>query len=289
MTLMGQEVQRFPVLLAPGATWTEDAISEWVQEFFAAKGPAVTAALLAQAADLDSMSRYLRRSIRHFLVDAARRTGTGSIRRKVEDLLAATPAFTQVPPRTPGAGRWQLAGSAQPPYGGALDPLVAAAYAVPGVQAVRWSGKRRAPVARDESLVDILRAVLRAAGGSLEVAQLTAVMVRRFPAAAEYADATLDEQAFNQAVAPLEDRPDVLVEVGDRAREVYEQLAPAQRALMPHLNKPIEDQAQVLGLGRSQTYAASGKLKALLIELVPDDELRAEVTLEVLRLCTVNP
>jgi hypothetical protein len=104
-------------------------------------------------------------------------------RRERRDAAAATPAFTQVPPRTPGAGRWQLAGPAQPPYRGALGPLVAAAHAVLGVQAVRWSGKRRAPMARDESLVDILRAVLQAAGGSLEVAQLTAVLVRRFPAA----------------------------------------------------------------------------------------------------------
>jgi hypothetical protein len=45
--LVSQEVQRFPVLLAPGTTWTEDVISDWTQEFFAAKGRAVTAALLA--------------------------------------------------------------------------------------------------------------------------------------------------------------------------------------------------------------------------------------------------
>lgn len=287
--LVGEEVQRFPVLLTPGTSWTKDAVSEWTQEFFAAKGKAVTAAVLAQTADLDSMSRYLRRAIRHFLVDAARKTDLGAIRRKIEDLLAAAPDFAQVPPRTPGAGRWQLAGSPRPPFGGDLSPLVAAAYAVPGVQAVRWSGKRRAPLARDESLVDIFRAVLAAAGGSLEVAQLTAVMLRRFPAAVEYADPSLDEQAFEVAVAPLEDRPDVMAEVSDRAAEVYEQLSPSQRALLPHLGKPVDDQAEILGLGRSQAYAARGKLTALLIELVPDDELRAEVTLEVLRLCVVRP
>lgn len=286
---MGEEVQRFPVLLTPGTGWTTDLVAEWTQEFFAAKGEAVTAGVLAQTVNLDSMSRYLRKTIRHFLVDAARSTDIGAIRRKIEDLLAATPEFTQVPPRTPGAGRWQLAGPLQSPFGGDLGPLVAAAYAVPGVQAVRWSGKRRAPLARDESLVDILRAVLIAAGGSLEVAQLTAVLLRRFPAAVEHADTALDEQTFEAAVAPLEDRPDVMVEVSDRAAEVYEQLSPSQRALLPHLGKPIEDQAQILGLGRSQAYAARGKLTALLVELVPDDELRAEVTLEVVRLCVVHP
>ncbi|RBY81692.1 hypothetical protein DQ238_06615 [Geodermatophilus sp. TF02-6] len=289
LELVGQEVHRFPVLLAPGATWNSDTVADCAQEFFAAKGPAVTAALLAQVTDVASMARYLRRSVRHFLVDCARDTDLGAIRRKIEDLLSATEAFARVPPGALGAGWWQLAGDPLPPYGGDLQPLVAAAYAVPDVQAVRWSGPRRSPLASDASLVEILRAVLSAATGSLEVAQLTAVLVRRFPAAVEYTDASLEEQTFEAAAAPLEDRPDVLLEVSDRAQEVYAQLSPAQRALLPHLDKPNGEQAQILGLGRSQTYAASGKLKAVLVELVPDDGLRAEVTLELYRLCVVNP
>jgi hypothetical protein len=287
--LVGQELQRFPVLLGHGAAWTEDTLWEWTQSFYVAKGTAVTAGLLAQTGDVASMARYLRRSIRHFLVDEARKTPAGTVRRKIEELLAATPEFVQVPAGVAGAGRWQLGGSPQPPYGGELRQLVAAAYGVPGVQAVRWSGVRRAPLARDESLVAILGAVLRAAGGSLEVAQLTAVVLQRFPAAVEYADASLDAQLFDRAVAPPEERPDVIVEVSERAREVYEQLSPSQRALLPHLDKPIREQAQVLGVGRSQAYAASGKLKAMLIDLLPEDDLRADVTLELLRRCVVNP
>jgi hypothetical protein len=42
-------------------------------------------------------------------------------------------------------------------------------------------------------------------------------------------------------------------------------------------------------VGRSQAYAAAGKLKAVLTELVPEDELRADVAMEVLRLCLVKP
>jgi hypothetical protein len=130
---------------------------------------------------------------------------------------------------------------------------------------------------------------LSAAAGSLELAQLADVLVRRFPAAVEAADAALDEGAFDRVAAPARDRPDVVVECSERAREVYEQLSPSQRALLPHLDKPIGDRAQVLGVGRSQAYAASGKLSALLAELVLDDELREEVTMEVLRLCVVSP
>ena len=80
-----------------------------------------------------------------------------------------------------------------------------------------------------------------------------------------------------------------MIEVSERAREVYDQLSPTQRALFPHMDKPVEDQMRVLGVGRSQAYAAASKLRSILAELVPNDGLRTEVGLEVYRLCVVNP
>jgi hypothetical protein len=286
--LVREEVQRFPVL-EPGSGWTEDSVWDCAQGFFAARGPAVTAAILAQTADLASMSRYLRRSIRNFLVSEARKTPEGSVRRKIEDLLAASRKFEQVPSGTPGAGRWRLVGAHGPPYGGELRPLVSAAYSVPGVRAVCWSGERRAPLASDASLITILEAVLLEAAGSLDVPELTWVFLQRFPAAAEPADATLDQATFDLAVAPFAERPDVIVEIREQAREVYDQLSPSQRALLPHLGKPVSDHMQVLGVGRSQAYEAAGKLKAVLNELVPEDDVRDDVMVEVARLCMVNP
>ena len=287
-SLMRQETQRFPVL-EPPAGWTDESVMEMVQSYFAEKGPRITAALLAQAQDTGSMARILRRSIKNFLIDQARQTPSGAVRRKIEDLLTAGPDFAQVPPSRPGAGRWHLAGGSDIPWGGDLHPLVEAAYAVPDVRAVRWSGRRRAPLASDASLTAILRAILTAAGGSLEVAQLTAVLLRRFPAAAEPADATLTEELYDRAVAPVEDRPDVIAEISQQAREVYEQLSPAQRALLPHLNKPPEEHQQILGVGRSQAYATTRRLRALLTELLDTEEHREEIGLEVLCLCLINP
>jgi hypothetical protein len=287
-SLVRQEVQRFPVLM-PRAGWTPDAIRETVQSFFAEKGRAVTAALLAQAADVESMSRILRRSVRNYLISQARKTPVGAVRRKIEDLLAAGEQFVQVPSGQPGAGRWCLAGSVSTPWAGDPGPLVEAAFAVPGVRAVRWSGSRRAPMASDEALSEILQAVLKVAQGSMEPAQLTEVFVRRFPVAAEQADATLDDEHYDLAVAPLEDRPDVVAEVSDRAGDVYEQMSASQRALLPHLDKPVKDQMEILGVGRTQAYDVAARLKALLRELIGDDELRDEISLEVLRLCMVNP
>ncbi|MGH3567109.1 MAG: hypothetical protein ACRDRH_13975 [Pseudonocardia sp.] len=287
--IVRQELWRFPVLLAPGARWTDELVTEWVHDFFVAKGKAVTVALLAQTVDEASMGRYLRKAVRHFLVDAARNTDLGAIRRKAEDLLATSPAFERVPAGAVGAGRWHLAGQDVPPHGRDLAPLVAAAYAVPGVRAVRWTGRRRAPLASDESLVAILRSVLTAAAGSVEIGELTSVLARRFPTAVNIADATLEEHTFVQAVVPLEDRPDVAFEVTASAAEVYEQLSPSQRALLPHLDAPIGDRSEVLGLGRSQTSLMTAQLRRVLGELIPADEVREDVTMELYRLCVVNP
>ena len=288
LELVGQEVQRFP-LLRPGAGWSADSVLDWALSFFAERGAAVTAAVLAQAADLASMSRYLRISIRNFLVSEARNTPSGSVRRKIEELLAATPKFGQVPAGHAGAGRWQLSGPARAPFGGDPRSLVAAAYSVPGVAVVRWTGVRRAPLASDEALIRILDAVFSAASGSLEVADLSWIFLQRFPAAVAPADATLDPAAFDWAVAPLDERPDVLVEVGAQAREVYDQLSPSQRALLPHLEKPVADHMQILGVGRSQAYEAARKLKTVIGDLMPEDDLRGAVVLEVVRLCVVHP
>jgi hypothetical protein len=59
--LVGQELQQFPVLLGDRPGWTEDDVWEWTQEFFAVKGPAVTAGVLAQTHD--DVSRRPSRSI----------------------------------------------------------------------------------------------------------------------------------------------------------------------------------------------------------------------------------
>ena len=286
--LVGQEVRRFPVL-EPRSGWTRETVLETVQSFFAAKGKAVTATVLAQANDIESMSRILRRSVRNYLISEARKTPLGAVRRKIEDLLATGGEFARVPAGQPGAGHWYLAGSAVTPWAGDLRPLVEVAYAVPGVRAVRWSGSRRSPLASDQALLEILRAVLKAAQGSMDAAQLTAVLVRRFPVAVEHADATLDDDSYDLAVAPLEDRPDIVAEVTDLAREIYERMSASQRTLLSHLSKPVEDQMVILGVGRTQAYEVARRLKDLLCELIGTDEFRDEIGLEVLRLCVVNP
>src|SRR5258708_492331 len=141
--LMREETRRFTVLCPPGG-WDRDAVDGFVSEFFIEKVEKLTADLVTIGVTPQVVAKVMRRWVRNFLIDRARGTPLGRIRRKIEeDMLGQYPEFLRVPVGEVGAGRWYLAGQPSYPYGGDFAPLISAAYAVPGVKAVRW---RRRPM-----------------------------------------------------------------------------------------------------------------------------------------------
>ncbi len=284
--LMAEETRRFVVLRPPGG-WARDEVESLVSEFFIRKGQSLTADLVTIGVTPEVVGKMMRRWIRNFLIDRARRTPLGRIRRKLEeDMLGQYPDFLQVPPGEEGAGRWFLAGQPSYPYGGDFTPLIEAAYAVPGVKAVRWSGPRRPPLTSDASLRAIVAAVLTAADGSLEVAQLVRVVAQRFPAAAEPEDVTIDDDTFDRVTRMYRDDPALTFETGESISAVLDQLSPSQRALVPYLDRDINAVMQVLNVGRSRAYEAVRHLKGVLDRLLPDDQTRAVVYAAVVERCS---
>jgi hypothetical protein len=137
----------------------------------------------------------------------------------------------------------------------------------------------------DSSLRAIVSAVLTAAAASLEVAQLVHVVVQRFPAAAEPEDTTIDHDTFDRVTQPVKDDPGLTVELRESAREVYDQLSPSQRALLPYLERDSKIVMQVLHVGRSRAYEAVKHVRELLDRLLPDDETRGAVCAVVISMC----
>lgn len=287
-----EEAHRFPVL-APRSGWQDADLEDLCGEFLADRIQQVTVMLLAQAGDEASMGRLLRKSIRHWLIDQARKTAVGALRRRLENVLAAADAFEQVPAGDAGGGRWRLTSTSVPPWAGSTEDLVDAARAVPNVKIPKWSSTtRRGPVADRRSIVAVAAAVLNAAGGSLEVAQLVAVLVARFPVVLDDPvvcslpddldnSVGLDEAltAEQQLVAA-----DHEVDAAVTAAEVVGMLAPWERRIVPHLDNPLAIQT-VLGCGRSQAYQHARRLKEKLTQLVGDSDSVRVVGLEVIRLC----
>jgi hypothetical protein len=155
-----------------------------------------------------------------------------------------------------------------------------------------WSSTtRRGPVADRRSIVAVVSAVLRAADGSVEIAQLVEVFVARFPAVLDPAVSPLPDDldsstAIDEGLTPeeqlvaAEDEVDAAV----TAAEVVGMLAPWERLIVPHLDNPPAIQA-VLDCGRSQAYQHARRLKEKLKQIVGDGHDMRAVGLEVIELC----
>jgi len=292
--LVREEACRFPVLM-PGDTWQQADLEDLLGGFLADRVHAVTAMLLAQAGSEASMGRLLRRSIRHWLIDQARKTSAGALRRTLETVLATTDTFGQVPSGEAGEGRWRLSGTSVPPWAGRTDDLVKAARAVPYVRIPRWSStSRRPPVADRASIVAVAHAVLKAAAGSMEIAHLAAVFLARFPTVVDPPVVLLQDQhdvtARAEELTPEEQviaAEDELT-AGVRAAEVAGMLSPVERQLVPLL-ADVPSIQEVLGCGRSQAYQHAKRLKEKLEQLIGVGEDVRAVGLEVIRLCGGAP
>lgn len=269
-----------------------------VQEFFVDRIKPLTALLLAEATSDDSFGKLVRRTVQNWLIDRARATGTGPLRRSIEKVLAESPQFERVPPGHEGAGRWRLTDINGEPWGGDTGELVAVAWEVPNVRVPRWSSSsRRPPVADRASLVAIAHAVLQSAGGSLETAQLVHVFADRFAAALDPIVVSLDRDSDGDEDEGSTDVPSgqpspedlviaesVAVDVAVSAAEIVGRLTEIERAIVPVLADSAAVQRR-LGLGRSQSAQVASTLKLKIRALAGTDADREEIVREVIALC----
>lgn len=284
MRLMAEELRRLPVLWPAGGLCMAD-IEDMASDFYEDKGDKVTANLLVLATNDDSVGRLLRTSIRHWLIDQARKTAIGSIRHSVEKVLAGDATFQKV---GPGA-RWRLAGTTGGPFGGDHGELIRAAGSVRRVRIQPWrSTSRRAPLANRASVVAVCRAVLSAANGSLELGELVHVLLIRFPVVLDPAIVPVSD--FEYEYADVELTPEEHVVAADEelaaavsAAQVVGMLTPDERRIIRYLDNLPALQHE-LGCGRSQSYEHARRLKEKLRELVGDDDVAA-VGREVIQLC----
>jgi hypothetical protein len=267
-------------------------LEDVVQDFLVDRIKPLTAALLSQATGDDSLARLLRVSIRNWLIDRARETGVGHIRRTIEKVLSAAADFERVADDEVGAGRWRIAGSKAPPWVGSVDDLTAAAWSVRDVRIPKWSSTtRRAPLADRESLVTIVRSVLTTAGGSVEIAHLVAVFANRFAAALDPRFASIDDgdnpidvesETLDPAKSLIAD--ELALDVATAAAEIAARLTDAERGIVPILHDSSAIRLK-LGKGRTQCAAFAARLKAKIRELAGTTDDAEEIVREVVALC----
>lgn len=282
-----KQLRRLP---SPGGrTLTDDDLDDAVQDFVAERWERTVATLLTEATNDESVVKLLHTIVRNWRIDKFRATDRGSVRRRLDGHLAATSEFEQVLVDQPGAGRWRLVGSTGAPWGGRLEDLVAAAWTVRAA-AVRWTDpNRRPPIASVGDLTAVLQAVMVAAGGqSLEVQQLVEVIMRRFPATLDpqWRSLEVDFDLPGSQLPPEEawQTEQDAVTRGTVAAHIFNQLTPAERAVLPLMDSVVAVQ-QHLCRGRSTAYTYIGKLKDHLLELAGGYDDAEQVVLEVIDRC----
>lgn len=263
-----------------------------VQDFLVDRIKPLTALLLTQATGDDSLARLLRASIKNWLIDRARATGTGPMRRTIEKVLSTAPDFERVADGEAGAGRWRMTGSEAEPWAGNVDDLTAAAWSVRDVRVPKWSSPtRRAPLADRESLIAIIRAVLARAAGSVETAHLVAVFANRFAAALDPLVASIDDDDNPIDVESVAFDPEetliaaeVTLDVATAAAEIAGRLTNTEREIVPILHDGAAIRRK-LGEGRTQCAAYAARLKAKICELAGTGGDAEEIVREVVALC----
>ncbi|MEU4676125.1 hypothetical protein [Micromonospora sp. NPDC023737] len=288
--VMRTQLKRLPIL-HNGRHMDDDLVLDFVQDFAEQRWERTVTAILTGASDDESMQPLLSKIVYNWLVDGVRKTDVGSVLRRLREHLTEDSTFEMVAEGEPGAGRWRLSDTDGPPWGGRIEDLVAAAYRVPA-RAVRWSDPtRRPPIANAADLTAVLREVLEAAGGkSVELHQLVAVIVQRFPATLDPESRAIDEE--RHPVQATELPPDLAWEVQleaseqiDLAASIFAQLTSQERQLLPLLVDVSAVQAH-LGCGRSTAYTKIKNLKVLIQELTGACDDPEQVGREVLVLCT---
>ncbi|MBB3606624.1 hypothetical protein FHT40_006315 [Mycolicibacterium sp. BK556] len=283
--LLREELRKF---LALASLEFEDVM----QHFLVDRIKPLTASLLSQATGDDSLAKLVRMSIRNWLIDRARETGTGHIRRTVEKVLSAATDFECVADGEGGAGRWRLAGNGAQPWSGSVGDLTAAAWSVRDVRIPKWSSTtRRAPLADRESLVAIIRSVLASAGGSVEIAHLVAVFANRFAAALDPCFVSIDDDddpidVESAALDPEESliADEVALDIATAAAQIAGRLTEIERGIVPILHDSSAIRLK-LGKGRTQCAAFAARLKAKIRELAGTTDDAQAIVREVVALC----
>lgn len=270
--LMREEIRRFPALQPDAGIGRQ--LDDLVQEFFLAQGQALTLALTTQCHDEEAIGRYVRKSVRNWLIGQARQTTIGRLRRAVETALSSSPDYEQ----TSAKHFWRMTGTDGPPFSGDPAPLVAA-----GRGPSRGSVEGRIPA--------VVRAIFTAAGGcSLEVARLTGIVAQLSRAALDPVQVSLDEEDAAEVPDPSSGPADLLVRADDemdaatRAAEIVGALTAQERQLVGLLDDPTAAQA-LLQVGRSVAYQRTRMLKALLVQLAGTDDHGRAVMSEIVELC----
>ncbi|MCX4539050.1 hypothetical protein [Streptomyces sp. NBC_01669] len=254
--------------------WSDDAAYEVVVAMLTreGKGQKFVTGCFALATDDASLERLFLTSIKYYLIDEAKKTPRGKLRRRIARLMNEDSAYRKSKGSPP---RWALAEHAEEAvWQGDLDALIAQAARVTGVGVTRWNHSGPTPRQTVHALKTILLCVLQHAQGAVREEDLAKVLESRFELLAPARFTQL--YADDGAVAELVDQHAVTVAPdptgGDEVAEgIWQRLSPNERLLLPYLDEDAHHAAQRLEVRQGHAAVVLSNLKTLLHDALSAD------------------
>lgn len=268
--------------------WSDDAAYDVISAMLAQEGAGqrFVTVCFTQAADEASLERLFLASIKNFLIDEAKKTPRGKLRRRIARLMGEDADYRKLKGSPP---RWALADHADGAvWQGDLDDLIAQAAQVRGVGITRWNHSGPTPNQTVHALKTVLVHVLQQAQGAVREEDLAKVLEARFellaPArfTALYADEGTVAETVEQHAAAAAPDPTGVEGV---AEDIWQRLSPNDRLLLPCLDENAHHAAQLLEIRQGHAAAVLSNLKTMLRNALSADSDPQAVMAALLRRC----
>lgn len=262
-------------------TWCREAVDEFIIDLFQAKGANILLKLLEAATSEGHFDRAVLLTVERHLIDQAKKTTTGKLRRRLVTLLGQDTRFVHT--RKPQPERWSLAGQPKDLWQGDVQDLQQVADRVTGVAVTTWNeaGPTAAPVRH--ALVTVAEAVISWAGRAVRAQDLAQLLRERFVLIAPLKAYSLDLVGTEQEPeAPPLTGPEDSVLVKDAVDRVWDGLDEGERRVLPHMHEPAQSWCRARGLRRNVAELLVERVKAKVLLAVPRDE-HTEATITMLR------
>ncbi|WP_146116624.1 MULTISPECIES: hypothetical protein [unclassified Arthrobacter] len=270
---------------------------DYALEFFADRGNALTAKLVATAASDESVGKIVRQWLRNWLINANDQTAMGALRDRVEKRLQRDKRFEKCSP----AHFWKLTHGPSEAAGVDVNELKRVANKVYVTFFVATNSTvKRVQLGRAGELELLLEELFLAAGGGLHVSVIVQVLAHRFPhildpqrvEPPDSDEVQYDDEAFSvpsDMLLPEEqiEQRQTMMDHSRLAAEIYGSLSSVDRRLLLVLDDPPAA-AAILGCGRSSAYVRLRELRVKLLERAGNEPEARLVLAEVLDLSGIH-
>ncbi|MGK5738906.1 hypothetical protein [Micromonospora sp. URMC 103] len=265
------------------STWSDEAVEDLLADMFSRPGAGHKFVLTCylKATDGPSLERLLLAAIRSFLIDQAKSTERGKLRRRLETLLDGDERFARSQTRL----RWFAAGGVDLPWQGDRDALARAAMAVRGVSLARLPESGPTPREAKVAILAVVQAALAEAAGAVSTEDLAWVVEQRFELLRPPVFTSLEaDNTWLEGVESSYGADDVEIDQNDQVERLWATLSAADRVLLPHLAERNR-WANLLGVGVARATTVGEALAARLRAATADDAECDELLLRLAERC----